>query len=120
VTRRVGKDIAAEPARSELQNPGPGVGDVVDHDVEMELLGPFGIRPSRGLVVGGSLKRDSGGLVVGGYHDPVVTVVGHRQPQKLGIESRERSRVGTVDDHVVESSNHDLDNNPVRQARGLD
>lgn len=61
-----------------------------------------------GLWFGASWKRDSGGPIVGGYHDPVAAVVGNRQPQELGVEGRERAGIGAVDNHVVKSPNHDL------------
>lgn len=104
----IGKDVAGELARSEIQNSGPSVGDVVDHDVELELLRPVWIGPLSGPLVRGKLKRDSGGPIVAGYHDPVAAVVGNRQPQELGVEGRERAGIGAVDNRVVKSPNHDL------------
>ena len=74
----------------------------------MELLRPVWIGPLWGLMVRGKLKRDTGGPIVGGYHDPVAAVVGNRQPQELGVEGRERAGIGAVDNHVVKSPNHDL------------
>jgi hypothetical protein len=113
----VGKDVAVELACSEIKYSGSGIGDIVNHDVEMELLGPLRIRPLRGPVVEGKLKRDSGGPIVGGYHDPAVTVVGNRQPQKLGVEGRKCPWIGAIDHHVMESPNHGRDATSVTQSR---
>lgn len=113
---RVGKDVAVEVACTELKNSGSGIGDIVNHDVEMELLGPLGIWPLRGPVVEGKLKRDSGGLIVGGYHDPIVTVEGKRQPQKLGVEGRKRPWIGAIDHNVMESPDHGRDATSDAQA----
>jgi hypothetical protein len=108
VTGGVGKDIAREVARSQLKNVRFRFADVLDHDVEMKLLGSLGIRPPGRSVVRGQLKRDPGGRIAGGDHHPVVAIVGDRQPQKLGVEGGKPLGVGTVDDHVVESPDHGL------------
>jgi hypothetical protein len=113
----IGKDVAVELACSEIKNSGSGIGDIVNHDVEMELLGPLRIWPLRGPVVEGKLKSDSGGPIVGGYHDPAVTVVGNRQPQKLGVEGRKCPWIGAIDHHVMESPNHGRDATSVTQSR---
>jgi hypothetical protein len=108
VTRGIGKDIVGQVARSQLKNLWFRFPDVLDHDVEVKLLGPLGIRPPRRSVVWSQLKRDPGGGIAGGHHHPVVALVCDRQPQKLGVEGGERPWVGTVDDHVVESPDHGL------------
>jgi hypothetical protein len=108
VTGGVGKDIARQVARSQLKNLRFRFPDVFDHYVEMKLLGPLGIRPPGCSVVRSQLKRDPGGRIAGGDHHPVVALVCDRQSEKLGVEGGEPLRVGTVDDHVVESADHGL------------
>jgi hypothetical protein len=72
----VGEHVPSQRTSSELEDSWPSYGDVVDHDVEVKLLRPLGIRPPRGLVVRGELEGDSRTHIVGGNHDPVVTVIG--------------------------------------------
>jgi hypothetical protein len=104
---RVGEHLSCQPTSSELENAWASVRDVVDHDVEVKLLRPLGIRPPRRLVIRGTLECDSGTHIVGGNHDPVVSVVGNRQAEELRVKSRKRSWIGTVDYHVMKSPNHE-------------
>jgi hypothetical protein len=78
VTGRVGKDIAGQPAGSDLQDAAVSIGHVIDHYVQVDLLRVLRIRPARGDVIGSKLERKSRVLLVVGYHYPIITVVSDR------------------------------------------
>jgi len=62
VTGRVGVDVlAVELHRAQRQDVRAGSGHVLDHDVEVDLLGHAGVRPGRRTVVGGELEREARG-----------------------------------------------------------
>jgi hypothetical protein len=82
---------------------------VVDHHVEMKLLGPVGVGPPWSAMVENLLKCNSGRGLVLGYHNPVLAAVGHRQAQEFGIELSQCRRVSAVDDHMVKPSDHAVD-----------
>jgi hypothetical protein len=108
VTSRIGKtEITTwKPVRAQLEDLSGRFDLVIHHHVEVTLLRPLGIWPPRSLMLRCQLERDPRCGVALRYYEPVVTPVGHRQAQKFRIELRERSRVGTVDDHMVKATNH--------------
>src|SRR6185295_5491330 len=97
---------ARQPPGTERQHARLGGGDVVDHDVEMDLLRPARVGPLRRLEIGRQLESDARGFVVAGDDGKVVFLPGDGQAEKLGIEPRERSRVGTVHDQVGKAADH--------------
>lgn len=117
MTRWVGVDVlTGQPPRAQRQHLRRGGPDVLDHDVEVELLRPLRVRPPRRLVVWRQLKGDSRGGVVLGDHYPVLTAVRDAQAKQLGVESSQRRRVGTVDDHVMKTSDHGAHHDVIKQT----
>jgi hypothetical protein len=58
MTRRIGVDvIAVELRRAEGKGARAGGGDILDHDVEVDLLGHGRVRPGRRAVAGRELER---------------------------------------------------------------
>lgn len=72
-----------ELARSESTYTRVGGCDVVDHDVEVELLGYVGYRPRRRTVIRNLLESQTRGAVIGSHDDPLVTAVGDWLPEHL-------------------------------------
>ena len=93
---------------SQRQDTGLGGDEIVHHDVEVELLRPGRVGPSRRLVTGCELESEPRRRVVFGNHHPVIGLVGHRQSDQLGVEGSQGCRVWAVDDHVVSTSDHFL------------
>jgi len=56
-------ELARQSSCAQGQDLRLGGGEVIDHDVEVELLGPGGIAPFGWLMVGRELERDPGGRV---------------------------------------------------------
>src|SRR5262249_55245721 len=111
VPGRVGVDApaalpAGQPAGAPRPPPRVGGIDALDQDVEMHLLRPAGVGPPRRLEAGRQLDPDARGPVVRRDDREAVFLPGDREAEKLGVERRERRRVGTVHDHVVEASDH--------------
>ena len=107
VAGRVGVDVvAAEGPGPERDDRGIGRLEVVDHDVEMHLLGYVGLGPARRAMVDHQLEGETGGLLVAGDHDEVRGAVGHRQTEQLRPEPGQRLRIRAVDDEVVQAADH--------------
>jgi hypothetical protein len=120
MTRRVGENVLAiESDRAELKHAAACARDVLDHDVEVELLGHRGIGPRWRPVSGSELKRQARGPVVNGDHYPVGTAVRDRQSQQRGVELRQGRRVLAVQDHVVHPPDHVLDNARLPRRKAL-
>src|SRR4051812_14318442 len=102
---RVGVDVvAAQWGRAQGCHAVVGCRQIVDHDVEVDLLGDGGVGPGRWAVVGGPLEGDAGGVVVGGHYREVVVGVGDRVAQQVAVEGGQGQGVGAVKDHVVETA----------------
>ena len=108
--------FAVEPGRAETKYVRRRVGDTLDHDVEVHLLRDGRVRPGRRTMVRSELEREPGGRVVGRDDHEIVACVGDRVVQECGVEPRERSRVRTVEDDVVQASAHAL-NGPSRRPQ---
>src|SRR6266576_2350470 len=72
----------------------------------MDLLRPAWVGPLWRLEIGRQLEPDARGFVISCDDGKVVFLPGDWQAEELGVEPRERSRVGTVHDHVVKASDH--------------
>src|SRR6516164_2660002 len=72
----------------------------------MELLRHGGIRPCWRAVARGELEGQARRYVVGGDDHPVVALVGDRLPEQPGVERRQGGRVGAVEHHMVQVSEH--------------
>jgi hypothetical protein len=99
--------LAVEFDRAERQDAGTGGSHVLDHDVEMELLRYGRVWPGGRLMAGRELECQPGRLLAAGDHDPVVTAVGDGQSQQLGVERGERGGVGTIENYMMQTSDHD-------------
>ena len=100
--------FAVEPGRAETKYVRRRVGDTLDHDVEVHLLRDGRVRPDRRTMVRSELEREPGGRVAGVDDHEIGTCVSDRVVQECGVEPRERSRVRTVEDDVVQASVHAL------------
>jgi hypothetical protein len=81
MARRIGVDVfAVKFLRAQREHSWGSGCDVLDHDVEVELLGYGGIGPGRELITWRTLECQARRRVVGGDHNPVVVAVCHRQP----------------------------------------
>jgi hypothetical protein len=110
---------ARQPPGTQRQHARLGGVYVVDHDVEMHLLRPARVGPLRRLEIGRQLEPDARGFVISRDDGKVVLLPGDGQAEELGIEPRERNRVGTVHDHVVKASDHDyILPRPARRSPG--
>src|SRR5438046_4844864 len=67
---------------------------------------PAWVGPLRRLEIGRQLEPDARGFVISCDDGKVVFLPGDWQAEELGVEPRERSRVGTDHDHVVKASEH--------------
>lgn len=104
---RVGVDIlAVEFLGTKSQCGMFGGGHVFDHDVQVSLLRDRWIRPGWGAVVWVELEGQAGRGVVGGNDDPVVALVSDRLSEQLRVEGSQGGRVGAVEHHMVQSSEH--------------
>ena len=97
---------ARQRLRAERDDLQAGRLDVLDHDIEVELLGSSRVWPSRRLVIRGALKRDAGRRVGLRDDDPVLARARDRKAKQFGVEAREGRWFWAVDDHVVEASDH--------------
>jgi len=77
---------AGQSPGSQRQHPRRGGFDVVDHDVEVHLLGPVRIRPPRRLEVRSQLEADPRGGVVRRDDREVLLLPGDGQPEQFGVE----------------------------------
>lgn len=108
MTGGVGIDVfVIEPRRTEFQGARAGRGHVLHHDVQVHLLRHGRIRPRRRPVVARELECQARCRIVGSNHNPVVALIGDRLSQQFGVERRERRRVGAVEHHMVQPSDHD-------------
>ena len=104
---RISEDaFAVEFGRPETKHMRCRVGDTLDHDVEVHLLRDGCIRPGRQTMARSELEPESGGCVVGRHDNESVACVGDRMVQECGVEPCEPSRVGTVENDVVQASEH--------------
>lgn len=106
MTGRIGEDVARQSPGSNRDDPRTCFIDVVDHHVEMELLWVVRVGPPWRLVIEGQLERQAGCRGIASDDHPVVGVVGDRQSEQVAVEAGERTRVGAVDDNMVESADH--------------
>lgn len=92
---RVGEHtVAIELFSTERKDMRSRDGDVLDHDVEVQLLRDHRARPGRSAVIGRTLKGQPGRCLILGNNDEIVTVVGNRVAEQLGVEPGESPRVG--------------------------
>ena len=108
--------IAVELGRAQTEYVRRRVGDTLDHDVEVHLLRDGRVRPGRRAMVRSELEREPRGRVIGRDDHEIVARVGDRMVQECGVEPREHSRVGTVENDVVQASVHAL-NRPIRRPQ---
>ena len=119
MTRWISVDvITVELRRAERKDARAGGGHILDHDVEVNLLGDGGVRPGRRAVAGCELERQAGRGVAGGDNHPVIALVGNGLSQQPRVKPGQRRGVGTVEDHMVQASDHDHDDaiTPAGQA----
>jgi hypothetical protein len=110
VACRVGVDVlAVELCRAQRQHLRSRRRWVLDHDVEVDLLGHCRIWPGRSAVTGGALECQARGCGVRSDHHPVIVLVGHRQAEQRRVERRESCRVRAVEDYMVHSADHAAD-----------
>lgn len=100
--------LAVELSGAERKDARRGLGDALDHDVQVHLLRNDRAWPGEWAMIGGELKCQPGCRVVLGDHDEVFAVIGDRLAQQFRIEPCERSRIWTIEDEVVNSSEHAL------------
>ncbi len=100
--------LAVELSRAERKNARRGLGDALDHDVQVHLLRDDRAWPSGWVMIGGELKCQPGCCVVLGDHDEVFAVMGDGLAQQFRIEPCKRSRIWAIEDEVVNSSEHAL------------
>jgi hypothetical protein len=81
-------------------------GEIVDHDIEMNLLRVGGIWPAGRHEIGRELESESRRGVVARDHDPVVRLEDDWQANKGRVETSQPGGIRTVDDDVVVASNH--------------
>ena len=98
--------LGRQPSGAEREHLSLSGVEVVDHDVEVDLLRPVRVQPLRWLVIRGQLEGHARGRVVPRDHYEVRRLVGDRQAEQLGVERGQRGRVGAVDDHVMQPSDH--------------
>jgi len=100
--------FAVEFGRAQAKHVRCRVGDTLDHDVEVHLLRDGGVRPGRRTMVRSELECEPRGRVISRDDHEFVACVGDSVVQERGVEPRECSRVGTVEDDVVQASVHAL------------
>ena len=110
MTRWISVDvIAVELRRAERKDARAGGGHILNHDVEVNLLGHGAVRPGGRAVAGRELERQAGRGVAGGDNHPGVALVGNGLAQQPRVKPGQRGGVGTVEDHVMQASDHDHD-----------
>src|SRR5690242_16796140 len=72
----------------------------------MDLLRPARAGPLWRLEIGRQLEPDARGFVIACDDGKILLLPGDGQAEELGVEPRERNRVGAVHDHVVKASDH--------------
>src|SRR6266487_3895507 len=82
---------------------------VVDHDIQVELLWPAGIRPAWRLVVRRELEGYARRRIVPGDDREVRFLPRDRQAEQFRVEGGEGRRIRAVDDHVMQASDHGRD-----------
>jgi len=107
VARRIGVDVLAGQLRcAQSCHPGSGRGDVLNHDIEVDLLWHGRIRPRRRSVIRGELEGKAAGRIAGGDDHPVGTGIGDGLPEQGGVERCQGSRVRAVEYDMVQTAKH--------------
>jgi len=107
VSGGIGKHVlAVELSGAERKDACRGLDDALDHHVQVHLLRDDRAWPGGWAMVGGELKCQPGCRVVLGDHDEVFAVIGDGLTQQFRIEPCQRSRIWTIEDEVVNSSEH--------------
>lgn len=78
--------LAIELGRTQRQQLGTRSCNVLDHDVQVDLLGHRRSGPGGWRVIWSTLECQARRRVAGGGHNPIVVTVCHRQPQQRGVE----------------------------------
>lgn len=101
-----GLSLGRKPPATQRQDlPLRGV-DIIDADVQMQLLGVFGIWPPRWNPPSRPLERELSGTRFEPDDYPVVAVLIDPHAQKPRVERRERPGIGAVQDRLLQFSDH--------------
>jgi hypothetical protein len=95
--------------RPQCQHSFAGGVDIIDHDVEVDLLGNARRRPGRRNMVRSQLKGHARRSFASSDDAEVVASVRHRVSQQQGIELRQHGGVTAIKDDVVETPDHSPD-----------
>jgi hypothetical protein len=102
---RIGEhSVAGQLRGAQGQHAGGGLGHILDHHVQVDLLRHGHLRPGRRAVVRRALEGEPGRAVVVGHHDEVVVGVGDRLAQQAAVERGQGVRIRAVQDDVVQAA----------------